>query len=339
MSERLSVLYRDSSICAFELVDADGQYIEEIRHDVRRASQAGELLCPDCGQRMILCAGAVMQPYFRHFTRQECRATMEMQTKAGKRKYFCRKVLFQMAKNGGFANVSLVEDPEMRLMPILFDGPAGTVGYVYLDGKTRNFKNLWEINQTYRERNIRLFFFLNEEYKSNAQNITSDEAECARLNGGEIFYLNLKDNTILFRRRYTDCNGKIGYYEEPFDLNAVIPDADGRITVMFSEHFRAFEREEKLKFKKVKRIPAEEGIPEEFQNMDYQLMDSVGEIWILPRFLYRMENDEEGVSKRLAFLEEQNLVMLDMEISDREGYAWQVADYISRHLNSWEWMN
>lgn len=339
MSERLSVLYRDSSICAFELVDADGQYIESIRHDIREASQAGKLICPDCGQRMVLCAGAVVQPYFRHFTRRECKTTIELQTKAGKRKYFGRRALYQIAKNAGFSNVSVREEPGMQLVPVLFDCAEGTVGYVYLDGKTRNYKGLWEINRIYRERNIRLFFFLNDEYRSNAQNITSDEAECARLNGGEIFYLNLNDNTILFRKRYADYNGKICYYEESFGLNTVIPDTYGRITALFLEHFRAFEKEEKLKFKKVKRIPAEEGIPEEFQNMDYQLMDSVGEIWILPRFLYRMENDEEGVSKRLAFLEEQNLVMLDMEISDREGYAWQVADYISRHLNSWEWMN
>ena len=101
MSERLSVLHHGKSICAFELVDAKGQYIEEIRHDIREASQAGELICPECGQKMILCAGAIIQPYFRHFKRQACRSTLELQTKAGRRKYFCRKALFQIVESAG----------------------------------------------------------------------------------------------------------------------------------------------------------------------------------------------------------------------------------------------
>jgi len=338
MSERLSVIYHDKSICAFELVDAEGQYIEAVRHDIREASQAGELLCPDCGQRMTLCAGAVVQPYFRHFKREECRTTVELQTKAGKRKYFCRKALFQMAKSAGFSNVVLKEEPETKLMPVLFESQAGTVGYVYLDGKTRNFKELWEKNRFYKKQEIRLFFFLNQEYKSNARNITSDEAECAALNGGEIYYINPENNTIMFRKKYRDCNDEIRYYEESFDLDAVIPDKDGKITGKFLEHFRFFEKEEKLKFKKVKRIFAEEGISEEYQDLDYILMDSLEEIWILPRFLRRIEQDEEAIERRLSFLAEQNLVMLDMEVSLREGYAWQVADYVSKHLNSWEWM-
>lgn len=338
MSERLSVIYGEKSICAFELTDVNGQYIEEIRHEIREASQAGELKCPDCGQRMILCAGAVVQPYFRHFKKQECHIVMELQTRAGKRKYFCRKALFQIAKNAGVSNVSVREEKEMQLVPILFESREGTIGYVYLDGKTRNFKELRENNQFYQNQNIRLFFFLNYEYKSNARNITSDEAECARLNGGEIFYLNLKDNTILFRKKYRNGNGEICYYEEAFDMDAVIPDVQGRITAPFLEHFQMIEKEEKLKFKKVKRIPAEEGISEEFQSLDYWLMDSLEEIWILPRFLHRMEGDEEANARRLAYLEEQNLVMFNMEASGREGYAWQVADYISKNLNSWDWI-
>lgn len=338
MSERLSVLYHGKSICAFELVDVKGQYIEEVRHDIREASQAGKLTCPDCGQRMILCAGAVVQPYFRHFKRQECRTTMELQTKAGKRKYFCRKALYQIARSAGLSNVSVREEEDMQLVPILFECQAGTIGYVYLDGKTRNFKELREKNTFYENQNIRLFFFLNYEYKSNARNITSDEAECAHLNGGEIFYLNLKDNTILFRKKYKDCNGEMRYYEEAFDLDTLIPDVDGSINRLFLEHFQIFKKEENLKFKKVKRIKAEEGVSEEFQSMDYLLMDSLSEIWILPRFLHRMEKDEEATARRLSYLEEQNLVLFDVEESDREGYAWQVADYISKHLNSWDWI-
>lgn len=337
MSERLNVLYREKLICAFELTDTEGQYIEEIRHEVRIASQDGELLCPECGQRMILCAGAVIQPYFRHFKRQECRAIVELKTKAGRRKYACRKALFQIAKTAGLFNVRVSEEQEMQLVPVLFECEAGTIGYVYLDGKTRNFNDLWNKYRFYQNQNIRLYFFLNYEYKSNARNITSDEAECARLNGGEIYYLNINNNTVLFRKKYKDGNGETAYYEESFAFDEVIPDEEGRVTGLFLDRFQILEKEEKQKFKKVKRLPAEEGISGEYQDMDYLLMDSLEEIWILPRFRYRMENDEEADGRRRTFLEEQNLVMYDMEVSERAGYAWQVADYISKHLNSWDW--
>ena len=338
MSERLSVLLGGKSICAFELLDAAGQYIEELRHQVRIASQAGELLCPDCGQRMILCAGAVVLPYFRHFKQRECRATMELKTKSGRRKYFCRKALFQIAKNAGLANVRVNEEEESKLVPILFDSGAGTIGYVYLDGKTRNFGELWDSYQFYLNRNIRLYFFLNRDYKSNARNITSDEAECARLNGGEIFYLDINNNRVLFRKKYRDGNGKNAYFEETVSFDEVIPDEEGKITRGFLEHFRILEKEEKQNLKKVKRILAEEGVSEEYQDMAYVLMDSVEEIWILPRFRYRMEKDDEADERRLSFLEEQNLVMYEMPMSERRDYAWQVADYVSRRLNSWDWI-
>lgn len=338
MSERLSVLFQEKLICAFELVDADGYYREEERRKVRIASQEGELLCPDCGERMILCAGAIVQPYFRHYKIQECKTGAELRTKAGKRKYFCRKALFQIVKTAGLPNVRLREEKERQLEPVLFDCDAGTIGYVYLDGKTRNISELWKENQAYLSQKIRLYFFLNEEYKSNAKNITGDEAECARLNGGEIYYLNIKNNTATIRKKYRTGTGEASYYEETYEFDDVIPDEEGRITGPFLERFQKLAKEEKRNFKKVKRFPAEEGISEEYQDMDFLLMDALEEVWILPRFRYRMENDEEADARRYSFLEEQNLRMFAMEVSERTGYAWEVAEYISTHLNSWDWI-
>lgn len=338
MSERLSVLYRDKSICAFELTDENGHYLEDIRHEVREASQAGELVCPDCGQRMTLCAGAIVQPYFRHFQKQECTTTLEMRTKAGKRRYACRKALFQMVKNAGLENITVQEDKDTGWCPIMFDCQAGKVGYVYLDGKARNVRELLDKYEFYRNQGTQIYFFLNAEYKSDAKNITSDEAECARLNGGEIYYLNVDNNTVTFRKKYKNNKEEIRYFEERFEMKEVVPNTDGKITSAFLEHFENLKEEEKLKVSKVRRIPAEEGIPEEFHDYDFVLMDSLEEIWILPAFRYRMEKDDEAVAQRIAFVEDHNMAMLEMDVVDREDHAWQVANYITKHLNSWDWM-
>lgn len=337
MSERLNVLYQGETVCAFELIDLEGQYIEEVRATLRDASQAGELTCPDCGKRMVLCAGAVLQPYFRHFKLEDCTTGVELRTKSGKSRYACKKALFHLLKNMQATNVRM-EETCQGLNPILYDTKDGTVGYVYLDGKTRNFSDLRIQNQEYEKHNIRLYFFLNVQYKSHAQNITSDEAECEKMNGGEIFYLDAEKNVLCIRKRYQDCNGATKYYEEAFPFEGLTTDESGKITHKFLSQYHTLVKEEKKKFKKVKRIPAEDGISEEYEELDFLLMDALEEIWILPRFQYRMEHDEKADRNRLEFLEQQNRRLYEQEPSKRELDAWRIADYIAKHLNSWDWI-
>ena len=49
MSERLSAIYQAKSVCVYELVDENQQYIEETRGELRMASQAGQLCHQDSG--------------------------------------------------------------------------------------------------------------------------------------------------------------------------------------------------------------------------------------------------------------------------------------------------
>lgn len=40
---------------------------------------------------------------------------------------------------------------------------------------------------------------MNLKFRSKAQNITSDEAECSRLNGGDIYYLDEEKKQVIIR--------------------------------------------------------------------------------------------------------------------------------------------
>ncbi len=337
MSERLTVQWEDKRICAFELTDARGQYNEELRRTLRLASQEGSLCCPDCKQRMVLCAGAIVQPYFRHFTLADCNYSIAFRTKAGQRTYLCRQALYRFAKDAGFPNLVQEEKKDSRLSPVVFDAQAGKIGYVYLDGKNRNYNDLTEQYLEYKDNGIRLYFFLNIAFLSDALNITSDEAECARLNDGDIYYLDQEKNSVRIRRKYTDEYGIRREFCANYQLKELCPDADGKITGEFLEQFHKLRREEKRRAWKVLRNSAEDGIDEFYEDFDFLLMDSIEEIWILPFFPFQTEDAEEHRRKRMEFLEFQNEEMWQMEEDTRLEYARNLVKYILERRNSWDW--
>lgn len=337
MNERLTVLWRNQNICCYDLVDGKGQYIEEIRHELRLASQARELVCPDCGQRMVLCAGAVRQPYFRHFELKNCMTGISLKTKSGQRSYECRRVLYQVVKSAGFSGLCLEESKGKELMTVLFDSDAGRIGYVYMDGKTRDYRSLERYHEEYRAKKIRLYYFLNEKFKSAAVNLTSDEAVCAKLNGGEIYYMNTETEKVRIRKKYKNRYDEVQYYEEVTSFESLCPDHNGTITQEFLERFDAYLQEDKRNFDFVKRFPVEDGIDEVYFEMDYVLMDAVGEVWVLPRFLYETEDAKEHKKKRIAYLEQQNELMYNMDADTKFKTADDLALILAMYRNSWNW--
>lgn len=336
MSERLNVMYGERTVCAFELLDRNGQYIEELRYELRLASQSGELSCPDCGARMVLCAGAIRQPYFRHMELGDCFVSVEFRTKAGKRRYACRELLFQMARDGGFSKVAL-EEQQDGLFPILFEADGQTSGYVYLDGKTRDYRELERTNTGYCRQGIRLYFFLNLKYRSQSLNLTSDEAECAVINGGIIYYLDEGARTITFRKKYQDTNRVAQYYEETQIIDSLSPDELRAFDRAFMEHYEAHVRKVRQQFSRVLRLPADEGIDDDYMAMDYVLMDALEEIWVLPAFLHRTEGHEQHQKNRIAFLETENEKMYGLPQLERNAYSDRLCRYVEKERNSWSW--
>ncbi len=67
-----SALYKGQLWCAYELKDAHGRYNEEYRLFMRKESQKNMFICPDCKEPLILCAGPIMEPFFKHYDNSEC---------------------------------------------------------------------------------------------------------------------------------------------------------------------------------------------------------------------------------------------------------------------------
>lgn len=59
------------------------------------ASQNHELICPDCKESVILCAGMIREPYFRHHAETDCKA----RSNGNQGDYpLARRLLYQLAK-------------------------------------------------------------------------------------------------------------------------------------------------------------------------------------------------------------------------------------------------
>ncbi len=121
-----NALYQGKIWCVYELKNSDGEYNEELRLSMRMSSQKGEFICPECGKPLILCAGPVVEPYFRHHEDCEC---ITRTNGDGKDHIMARRILYEIAKRSfPQANIScskvmmnyisdiVVEDSEMLMV-------------------------------------------------------------------------------------------------------------------------------------------------------------------------------------------------------------------------------
>jgi hypothetical protein len=90
-----SAYYKGELWCAYELKDAKGKYYEEYRLRMRKESQKNAFICPDCGEYLILCAGPIMEPFFKHHENTQCASKG---VKGGKNYLNGRRLLYQLAK-------------------------------------------------------------------------------------------------------------------------------------------------------------------------------------------------------------------------------------------------
>lgn len=121
-----NAFYKNELWCVYELKDAQGNYDEETRLKMRKASQNNEFVCPDCGEHLVLCAGNKVEPYFRHHENANCPVRTNGQ---GTRYLLARRLLFQVAKRsfphaaitcsrqgGKYVSDIFIEDGDLKMV-------------------------------------------------------------------------------------------------------------------------------------------------------------------------------------------------------------------------------
>lgn len=64
--------HNGEELCAYDLKDQSGYYINDKVTNWKLAASKGGLICSDCGQRVYLAAGPIREPYFAHYDLQSC---------------------------------------------------------------------------------------------------------------------------------------------------------------------------------------------------------------------------------------------------------------------------
>lgn len=343
MSELMTAIFQGKRICILDIVDKNGQYIEKMRSVYREASQAGELFCPECHGILELCAGAIIPPYFRHRSIQNCSVTKEMGTEAGKRRYQMRKRLYTFAMEQDAQEITIEEGKSTwPFNPVLMNYNHQQIALIYLDGKSRNYSELKEAYALYQESGIKTIWFLNKKYQSKSQNLTSDEAENTFINEGMIYYLDIEKDELDIRKSYTNAYGECRYYTETFPIQQLKMNEVGNFHEPFIKHYREVERKEKRKLDKVLRVPIEEGIDEIYFDFAHVFMDSLMEIWILPPYqglIKGIDAQAKADTQRTQYLKEKNNYFKQLTIEYRYMEAENILRLMDRRRNVWEWLN
>jgi competence CoiA-like predicted nuclease len=95
MSVIESAFYHGELWCTYDLKDINGSYYEEYRLKMRKESQMNQFICPDCGEHLILCAGPIMEPYFKHHENTQC---LIREVHGGTRYLSGRRLLYTLVK-------------------------------------------------------------------------------------------------------------------------------------------------------------------------------------------------------------------------------------------------
>lgn len=240
--------YKNELWCVYELKDAQGNYYEETRLKMRKASQNNEFVCPDCGEHLVLCAGNKVEPYFRHHENANCPVRTNGQ---GSRHLLARRLLFQAAKRsfpnaeitcsrqgGKYISDIFIKDGNMKMV----------LEYAGQDVKLE----LWEKKHAYyKEEGIMDLWFLNG--KKYADDVLATFEYLIYSNQGIILLLDMEDQEIRMKQRCTiPFNQSERVFTKSFKLEEITIDPSGKINCPFETCKNQFieDVEEILKSKK-----------------------------------------------------------------------------------------
>ena len=341
MPELATALLDNEKLCIFDIIDVNGQYIEEIRSFFRQASQAGQLKCPECGSNLELCAGPIVQPYFRHKVIKECTITQEMKTTKGRRCYYSRKILYNFVKEQKAEEFSIEERKDKwPFTPVVFTYAGSRFAYIYLDGRGHNYEEIQNAHKRYLKSEIKDVWFLNKRHQSISKNLTSDEAELSLINNGIIYYIDIDNQSVDMKKSYENPYGERKYFTRQFYFKDLQLDENGMFFKDFLDSLEEHIKSNKQNIKKLVRISLEDGIDEDYFEFSYVIMDSIMEIWVLPPYLdsvYKEYGYEKEDTNRKRYLEESNDYFRLLPEKSKFIAIAKTINEINRRRHTWEW--
>lgn len=243
-----NAFYKNELWCVYELKDAQGNYDEETRLKMRKASQNNEFVCPDCGEHLVLCAGNKVEPYFRHHENANCPVRTNGQ---GTRYLLARRLLFQVAKRsfphaaitcsrqgGKYVSDIFIEDGDLKMV----------LEYAGQDLKL----DLWEKKHAhYKKEGIIDLWFLNGRKYGDDKMATFEYLIYS--NQGILLLLDMEDQKLRLKQRcMIPFNRSEHIFTKSFQLDEITIDSSGEMICDFETYKKHYieDVEENLKSKK-----------------------------------------------------------------------------------------
>lgn len=278
-----NAFYKKELWCVYELKDAQGNYDEDTRLKLRKASQNNEFVCPDCGEHLVLCAGNKVEPYFRHHENANCPVRTNVQ---GTRYLLARRLLFQAAKRsfpnaaitcsrqgGKYVSDIFIEDGDLKMV----------LEYAGQDLKLE----LWEKKHAhYQEEGIIDLWFLNG--RKYGDDVMATFEYLIYSYQGILLLLDMEDQELRLKQRcIIPFNQSECIFTKSFPLDEITIDPSGKIICeyeIYKEHYIE-DVEENLKSKKrLSQYDADTGI---FNKKPYR--DPAAEKEMVQKVLQKVE--------------------------------------------------
>jgi len=363
-----SAYYKGTLWCAYELKDSQGRYYEDYRLEMRKESQNHQFTCPECKEHLILCAGPIMEPFFKHHKDSDC----TVRTLRGNGNYLVgRRLLYQLAKKS-FPNSVISLHPKLNdtyYGGIMVDNNLSIELITYEMGlkeleekmefyKRENIVSVWIVsNYRYRKEFITTFEYLIEKYSSNTLKSLDIESSSMILkqripiletNGSKIISseYSLEELTLMDDGEFY-CDFQLICDREEEVLNreyrailSLKEEAHKRklaqVNEIRRENMKAYE--ESLQTKVIREKLADNPAI----NGKKMRMYSLGELWTLPDLTGTEREITIGNQMRYTYLKDGNKRIGDLLEAIKKEEAFQLIEdmvqYLERKKEAREWM-
>ncbi len=344
---------------AYELKDISGNYHEEYRLKMRMESQKNAFTCPDCGEPLILCAGPVMEPFFKHHEGSKC---IVRDFSRNQKNCVAKRQIYHLLKQSFpqreiLSNVIPEEGICLDFVIELEEHPAIAVKYLASIPKLEKLEQEYETLQMLGYQPIYILKY-REQYKN--RRFTTFEYLVSKLEG-EVRYLEIDTHSLIVKKMLR-IEGREFLKEKQYPLVELLVREDGSFThdlpELLQQEKRAYEEElewDRQYVAQNRAIVYEERIQEieerrqekeqlielqSFHEVTRQPMEqdvsmknkmkffSLGEIWTIPRLYGRDYRVKKADVIRYQYLKTLDRRLFDIE--DAEQREREIARAIQR---------
>ena len=247
-------LFDGKELCVFELKDNLGYYDNDLVISWKELAHDKKLLCPECGAKVRLAAGQIVEPYFAHYDKKECSYGNTIESEESRK---AKRLLYLLLKES-FPN------HEIHARYKLLNGLYSTLYVIQPNGRDIAFEyrrqtlsvEQYKIRESYyKEQNIISIFVLANELDKDEKQLSWYQ-DLIHKSMNYALFLNVFKETLLFKKSFEYAiNGsrRIEIFSKEYKIQELKMDQEGNFNCDFEEECNEFQKKLEDRIKKLER--------------------------------------------------------------------------------------